>query len=50
MTVAVAVRLFAVWLAYRFVEVTIALWLIFGANGFAKIFWWVRDAGTKKAT
>jgi hypothetical protein len=37
------------WLAYRFVEVTIALWLIFGARGFVKIFWWVRNAGTKKA-
>jgi hypothetical protein len=37
------------WLAYRFVEVIIALWLVFGSKGFVKLFWWVRNAGTKKA-
>jgi hypothetical protein len=37
------------WLAYRCVEVMIALWLIFGSTGFVKLFWWVRNAGTRKA-
>jgi hypothetical protein len=37
------------WLAYRCVEVMIALWLIFGSTGFVKLFWWVRNAGTGKA-
>ena len=37
------------WLAYRGVEVMIALWLIFGSRGFVKLFWWIRSAGTEKA-
>jgi len=36
------------WLAYRCVEVSIALWLIFGSRGFVKVFWWARNAGTKQ--
>ena len=33
------------YLVYHVVEVAIALWLIFGARGFRKIFWWARTAG-----
>jgi hypothetical protein len=40
---------FKPWFAWRCVEVVIALWLIFGANGFAKSFAWLRTAGTRKA-
>jgi len=36
------------WLAYRCAEVAVALWLIFGARGFVKVFWWIRTAGTEK--
>jgi len=38
------------WLAYRVVEVVIALWLIIGTKGIVKAFWWARNAGTSKAT
>jgi hypothetical protein len=34
---------------YYVVEVAIALWLVFGAKGFRKLFWWARHAGYKKA-
>ena len=34
---------------YYLVEIGIALWLLFGAKGFRKLFWWVRNAGYKKA-
>lgn len=37
------------WLAYRGVEVLIALGLIFGSSGFVKLFLWARTAGTNKA-
>jgi hypothetical protein len=30
---------------YYVVEVAIALWLVFGAKGFRKLFWWARRAG-----
>jgi hypothetical protein len=33
---------------YYIVEVAIALWLVFGAKGFRKLFWWARNAGYKK--
>jgi hypothetical protein len=36
------------WLAYRFVEIVVAVWLIVGTRGFVKVFWWARSAGTKK--
>jgi hypothetical protein len=39
----------ALWLAYRGAEVAFALWLIFGARGFVRLFRWIRTAGTKKA-
>jgi len=35
--------------AYYVVEVAIALWLVFGAKGFRRLFWWARNAGYKKA-
>ena len=35
--------------AYYVVEVAIALWLVFGAKGFRRIFWWARNTGYKKA-
>jgi hypothetical protein len=32
---------------YYVVQVVIALWLVFGAKGFRKLFWWLRHAGYK---
>lgn len=34
---------------YYLAELAIASWLILGAIGFRKVFWWARDAGVKKA-
>jgi hypothetical protein len=34
---------------YYIIEVAIALWLVFGAKGFRRLFWWARNAGYKKA-
>ena len=34
---------------YYVIEVAIALWLVFGAKGFRRLFWWARNAGYKKA-
>ena len=34
---------------YYVLEVAIALWLVFGARGFRRLFWWARNAGYKKA-
>jgi len=34
---------------YYLVEIAIALWLLFGAKGFRRLFWWARNAGYKKA-
>jgi hypothetical protein len=36
-------------LLYYIAEVGIAVWLIFGARGFRKFFWWARDAGRNRA-
>lgn len=36
------------WVLYNVVEVAIALWLIFGARGFRRLFWWARTAGLSK--
>lgn len=36
------------WVLYNLVEVAIALWLIFGARGFRRLFWWARSAGLRK--
>lgn len=33
---------------YYVVEVAIGLWLVFGAKGFRRLFWWARNAGYKK--
>jgi hypothetical protein len=33
---------------YNLVEVAAALWLIFGARGFRRLFWWAQNAGIKK--
>jgi hypothetical protein len=33
---------------YQLVEVGIALWLVFGAKGFRKLFWWAQNAGYRK--
>jgi len=38
------------WLAYRLVEVIVALWLIVGTKGFVKAFWWARTVGTRKSS
>jgi hypothetical protein len=37
------------WVVYNALEVGIALWLILGAKGFRRAFWWARNAGTRKA-
>ena len=34
---------------YEFAEAVIALWLICGAKGFRKVFWWAQSAGTDKS-
>jgi hypothetical protein len=34
---------------YYLAELAMAAWLILGAIGFRKVFWWARDAGVKKA-
>lgn len=36
------------WVLYNSIEVAISLWLIFGTNGFRRLFWWSRDAGISK--
>ena len=33
------------WMLYYCLEILIALWLIFGARGFQRVFWWARYAG-----
>jgi hypothetical protein len=33
---------------YYVVEIAIALWLVFGAKGFRKLFWWAQHAGYTK--
>ena len=35
-------------LLYYLAEVAIAAWLILGATGFQKVFWWARNAGVSK--
>jgi hypothetical protein len=32
-------------LLYPFLQVLVATWLIFGAKGFRRLFWWARNAG-----
>jgi hypothetical protein len=34
---------------YLLVQIAIALWLLLGAKGFRRFFWWARNAGYKKA-
>jgi hypothetical protein len=36
-------------LIFLFAELAFAIWLILGAVGFRKLFWWARAAGTSKA-
>jgi hypothetical protein len=36
------------WAIYYVVEVAIALWLMFGARGFRRLFWWAQNAGLSK--
>jgi hypothetical protein len=33
------------WLLYELVRVALGVWLLFGAKGFRRIFWWARYAG-----
>jgi hypothetical protein len=33
---------------YLLVQIAIALWLLLGAKGFRRFFWWARNAGYKK--
>ena len=37
------------WLIHDLWQLLIAIWLMFGAEGFRQIFWWARHAGVKKA-
>jgi hypothetical protein len=36
------------WMLYNSIEVAIGSWLVLGAQGFRKLFWWARNAGTSK--
>jgi len=36
------------WLAYRLLMVVLSLWLILGARGFRRLFWWARNAGRSR--
>ncbi len=38
------------WVLYNLLEVAIALWLVFGATGFRRLFWWARGAGLARPT
>lgn len=33
------------WLVYNLAECLIAIWLILGARGFRRLFWWARNTG-----
>jgi hypothetical protein len=37
------------WMLYNSIEVIVGIWLVLGARGIRKLFWWARDAGTRKA-
>ncbi len=37
------------WVIYNLLEVGVATWLVFGARGFRRLFWWVQNAGIRKA-
>jgi hypothetical protein len=34
-----------IWRIYYLVEIAIGLWLILGAKGFRKLYWWAQTAG-----
>jgi hypothetical protein len=38
------------WIIYNLVQILVATWLIFGARGFRRAFWWAQTAGVKKAS
>ena len=35
------------WLVYNCMEIVIGLWLVCGARGIRKLFWWARNTGIK---
>lgn len=37
------------WIIYYLGEIAVGIWLMLGAKGFRKFFWWARDAGINKA-
>ena len=39
---------FPIWLGLYLPKTIIGLWLVFGAKGFRKLFWWARNAGYRK--
>jgi hypothetical protein len=36
------------WVLYNLVEVAIAVWLLLGAKGLRKLFWWAQNVGIRK--
>ena len=38
---------FQYWLANELLRLAIGVWLVAGAKGFRKVFWWVRSAGLR---
>jgi hypothetical protein len=38
------------WLIFNAAEIAIGIWLVFGAKGFRKLFWWARTAGVGESS
>ena len=36
------------WIVYYLVEIAVAVWLLLGAKGVKKLFWWAQNAGFRK--
>jgi hypothetical protein len=36
------------WVIYNLLEVGVAMWLVFGARGFRKLFWWAQNVGIRR--
>jgi len=36
------------WVIYNLVELVIAIWLLLGAKGVRKLFWWAQNVGVRK--
>jgi hypothetical protein len=40
-------KFYTVWLVYNAAQIAIAVWLILGAKGFRRVYWWAQSAGRK---